>query len=189
MVYGKQIRHAQVYLVKHVPHGSRVLILGGGTGWILEVLDTAFGSLDVCYVDASERMIAKAKRRRHSHRIRFISGTEANVPDETFDVIITAFYLDMFPDEKLNTIVLQLSRTLTPRGKWLAADFVDNKKWWQRMLLSTMYYFFNLVCDVEARHLPEWDAVLIQNSLRVQSQQYFFHGFIRSVVFNTTDIP
>ena len=33
LVYGRQIVRAQVDLLEHISPGSRVLIVGGGTGW------------------------------------------------------------------------------------------------------------------------------------------------------------
>ncbi|MEZ4686196.1 MAG: hypothetical protein R3B47_09055 [Bacteroidia bacterium] len=38
LVFGNRIRQAQRWLLDFIPEGSSILILGGGTGWILEEL-------------------------------------------------------------------------------------------------------------------------------------------------------
>ncbi len=35
LVYGKALVKAQVYLLQYIPADSNILIVGGGTGWIL----------------------------------------------------------------------------------------------------------------------------------------------------------
>ena len=61
---GKALRNAQIYLAQYIPAGAKILIAGGGTGWILEEITRLHDSgLQIDYLDISAGMIAKAKER------------------------------------------------------------------------------------------------------------------------------
>ena len=56
MVFGKALIRAQLYLLQQVPPNSTVLIVGGGTGWILEELSNIhYSGLAITYVEISFR--------------------------------------------------------------------------------------------------------------------------------------
>jgi SAM-dependent methyltransferase len=60
-----QVR-AQVQLLAYLDDGERILIVGGGTGWILEALTAARPSgLKITYVEISANMLALAARRNY----------------------------------------------------------------------------------------------------------------------------
>ncbi len=63
LVYGKAIIKAQVSLLKFIPANSSVLIIGGGTGWVLEELAKIHQEgLTIIYVENSSKMIALAQK-------------------------------------------------------------------------------------------------------------------------------
>jgi ubiquinone/menaquinone biosynthesis C-methylase UbiE len=73
------------YLDK-IPAGSNVLILGGGTGWILSELKKINPTCRVYYIEASAKMLELAKARfvtPPSNDIFFIHGTEATLDQLT----------------------------------------------------------------------------------------------------------
>src|SRR5580692_1554130 len=64
LVFGQAEVNAQVELLRYIGPGSRVLIVGGGTGWILEKLAAIHPSgLRITYVESSANMIALTKKR------------------------------------------------------------------------------------------------------------------------------
>src|SRR3954468_17972355 len=65
MFIGKSLRNAQIYLAQNIPTGAKVLIVGGGTGWILEEITRIHSSgLQIDYLDKSANMILKAAKRK-----------------------------------------------------------------------------------------------------------------------------
>src|SRR5688572_27433406 len=99
LIFGNSILHAQTLYLPDIPTGANVLILGGGTGWLLCELLAKKPGCKIWYIEASEKMISLSKEatRDTSHRVTFIHGTEDRIPSGiTFHVVITHFYLDLF---------------------------------------------------------------------------------------------
>src|SRR6202165_2081748 len=97
IVYGKALINAQVYLLQYIPTNSRILIVGGGTGWVLEELTKLHHSgLDITYVEVSAKMMTQSKKRNIGlNKVVFINEAIENVVlQNDFDVIITAFLFD-----------------------------------------------------------------------------------------------
>lgn len=184
VVYGSHIRKAQAYFLNRIPDHSKILILGGGTGWILKALLSDKNSCEVWYVESSSAMILKARKRDTGKNIiHFITGTEADIPEQIkFDVVITNFFLDMFSDTSNEEIARLVISILSPRSQWHVTDFVSTTVWWQKLLLKVMYTFFRFTCGIEARELPSWDAI-IQQHMKINATEFFFGKFIKSAVY------
>lgn len=184
-VYGGAIRRSQITFLDQIAPGSNVLIIGGGSGWILEELLKKVAGIKVVYVDASQRMLTKAKQRMgEASRVQFIHGTEADVPvDIAFDAILTFYFLDMFPDERLRIMIRNLSAHTSTKSLWLAADFRYSGKAWQQLLLTIMYSFFHRFAKVEAVNLPDWNHGLSSAGWNLRVSKTYFNNFIESTVY------
>jgi ubiquinone/menaquinone biosynthesis C-methylase UbiE len=123
-------------------------------------------------------LLAREKNKNPSN-VNFIVGTEQNIPDRIYTVVITNFYLDMFPDSTLQHIIQKIKTHLRPGAQWLVTDFVL-KKSWHKIMLWTMYRFFRFVTRIEARNLPHWEKHIEQAGLREVDAKVFFNGFIKS---------
>ena len=184
LIFGKSIVDSQTWFLDQVPPMAKVLILGGGTGWILGELVKQNPSCTVWYVEASTKMIEKTRGRLLHNQVNLIHGTEDDIPQNvTFDVIITNFYLDLFTEEKLKNVIQQLTNQTHSSSRWLVTDFVDRGVWWQRFMLKIMYLFFRSVCDIEANRLPNWNTCLNIHRWTEASSKDWYGGFIRSTVF------
>jgi tRNA (cmo5U34)-methyltransferase len=185
MVYGKSIVAAQKYFLKDIPEGAHVLIVGGGTGWIIEELFAVNKTCSVVYIEASQKMLQKAQSRMNSSdksRIQFIFQSE--MPSEgSYDVIITNFFLDVFPSYKLIYIIQQLKDRVVTNGRWIVTDFVDDGKRWQRFLLKVMYAFFRSVSKLEASILPPWQRLLMDAGMQRNGVKRFYAGFIETAIY------
>ena len=193
LVYGSSQQKAQLYLLPFIPDNSRVLIIGGGSGWLLEQLLKTGKQLDILYLDASPAMLHRAKAKynqlsfSHSCIVEFRLGTEAALhPHEQFNVIITPFLLDLFPPQRLQQLMQRLSDALTPGGLWLFADFwpvQQPARWWQKVLAWGMYTFFGAVSGVEARDLPDYGCYFEQLRLQEVLSGSFYGGFVQAKVY------
>jgi ubiquinone/menaquinone biosynthesis C-methylase UbiE len=187
LVYGKSIRAAQIQLLHVIPPDAKVLMIGGGTGWLLRELLVRNTSCSVWYIEASAKMVAAAGRAvANDTRVHFIHGTEEAIPQGiVFDVVITNFFLDLFTLPFLKQVVARLRKSLRTGGYWLAADFVDTGKLWQRWLLRIMFMFFRITAGLETRELANWGEVLLMYRVKETDVRYFYGGFIRSVVYES----
>ena len=155
-----RIFRAQTRYFDYIKPGSKVLILGGGTGRILGPLYRQQPGIKVCYIEASAAMLRKSRERLTGREeVFFIHGTEEALPNERFDVIILPFFVDMFEEPDLMDLCTKLISTSTGEAVWLVSDFVDSRLW-QRSVLFVMYRFFNLLCKVKPRRLPPWKKLL-----------------------------
>ena len=189
-VYGKAIVNAQLYLLGYVKPGSNVLIVGGGTGWILEELTKLYPSgLYITYVEVAAGMMALSQKRdTGNNQVNFINDAIENVYlAPNFDVVITPFLFDNFTNETLKTVFDHIHVLLMRGGIWLNCDFQLTGKWWQGFLLKSMFIFFRMVCGIEAGKLPEINGCFNLNGYKILNEKVFFNDFIVARVYEKTD--
>lgn len=183
IVYGRSIRRAQEHFLEKIKPGARILILGGGTGEILPALFQRNPNCEVYFIDASQAMITRAKKQKFEGAVNFIHGTEQHVPELLFDCVITSFFLDLFPEQKLHMVVGRIATTMRAESLWIVTDFV-NDSLWHSALLHVMYWFFNITAKVEATRLADWrKALRRQTLLRHVDASTFYRGFIQTEVY------
>lgn len=187
IVFGRTLMRAQEALLPAVKIGSRILIVGGGTGEILEHLGALhIRGLGIHYLESSARMIAMAKKRDYAvHVVGFIHRSiEEYDTTLQFDVIITPFLFDNFTQPQAEANFHKLSSLLKLDGIWLYTDYHINNDstWWQKLLLRTMYLFFRVVSGVETHSMPAV-APLFSREYQVVEQHSFWRGFITSIIY------
>ena len=190
LVFGPALRRAQRAALAGLPAGApRVLILGGGTGWVLAEVRRRRPQATVLYLEASANMLARARARLEPHRTallqtEFRHGTDAALgPAETFDAVVTFFVLDCLTGPELGPALARLRAALRPGAPWLLADFRPAQRGWRRALLGLMYWFFRLSTGLRARELPGLRPALRRLGLRPGPRRVFFGGAVEAVVF------
>lgn len=189
MVFGKSLKRAQVVFLSRIPAGASILIVGGGTGWLLEPLLDACKPGRIVYLESSARMLARATRRVLNRpvlgTVEFRLGDETSLrPDERFDVVITPFVLDLFTAETLrNRLIPRLHTALKPGGLWLITDFVPTGIWWQRALLWAMIRFFRLTAGIEIRQLANWPGLMTDAGLTLRERSPQVGGMVLADVW------
>ncbi len=187
LVYGRAMINAQRFLLTFIPSGSKVLIVGGGTGLILEeIAELHAERLKITYVEVASKMIAVAeKRKTGANAVAFINDAIENVRLETdFDVVITSFLFDNFTQHNFELIFAHIHAALKPGALWLICDFQLTGKWWQRVLLKTMFLFFRLICNVEASGLPATQKQFESHGYTNTARKTFYGDFIISEVYS-----
>ena len=202
LVFGGNIRRAQQYYLAKIPQNAHILIIGGGTGWILEDILLLKKKLrHITYLEASAKMLGLAKRKhknfksshpeKHLPIIEWIKGTEKDIPPNHFyDVIITNFFLDLFEQTALFEVMKKLSSLLRQEGTWLFADFSIAEKttdaWWQRILIKSMYLFFKITCNLQTNELPAIEQAFQLSGFKKVNSKSFFRNIIVSQVYRKT---
>lgn len=184
LLFGRGIFDAQIHFLSKIPSNSKVLILGGGTGWLLVELLKRNSQVDICYIDSSEKMIGLA-RSKTTHFIEFICGTEKDIPPaNSFDFIITNFYVDGFSYEVLKERIRFISTFLKPNAKWIVTDFVETGKKKHSRILWLVHLFFRILIKHPNKNLVDWQKVFKEEGLTMRDQEDFNNGFIRTVVYS-----
>jgi len=191
LVFGSALKRAQQAALAGLPAGApRVLVLGGGTGWVLTEVLRRRPAATVLYLEASANMLARAQARlardcpRAAAQVEFRHGTQAALgPAERFDAVVTFFVLDCIARPELAPALAQLRAAQQPESPWLLADFRPARRGWRRALLAAMYAFFQLTTGLRARELPDLELALAGLGLRPTGRSTFFGGAIEAVVF------
>ena len=188
VVFGHAIINAQLYLISFIGNENKVLIAGGGTGWILEKISKLNKEdILVVYVEKSAAMITLAKKRNFRNiEVQFINmAAEDYDTTEKFDVVITPFFFDNFKEEKIEHMFSKLSNNLKQNGLWLYADFINdksNKKLWQQFLLKVMYLFFRITAKIETQKLIDMRQYFARKYAEI-SRKLFYKNFIQAVAY------
>jgi len=177
-VFGNAIAHSKKYFLHDIKTSDKVLIIGGGTG---DILNNIRPEIDVTFLDSSIRMIERAQSRAKKN-VKFRHGRlEEFNPDENYDVVVIHFFLDLFTDEALIKIVYLIHSCLTPSGKVLVAEFVEEKNW-HSLMLHAMYSFFRITTGLQTTQLPNWEKSL-EKGFVLNAQKQFYQKFIKSSVY------
>ncbi|MBD1396919.1 class I SAM-dependent methyltransferase [Pontibacter sp. JH31] len=193
LVFGNELRRAQLAHLDAIPAQARVLLIGGGSGWLLEQLLQLRPGIAVTYLENAPKMLQMAKQRigrnpaLSKSAVTFRLGNEDSLTaDEKFDVILTPFLLDLFPEQRLQHLMDRLYTCLTPNGLWLFSDFWPVQTpalIWQRLLLKSMYTFFGLLSEVKATRLPDFRKHFERLQLQELQSAPFYKGMVQAKVY------
>ena len=186
VVFGNTLVKAQRHFLNTIPAGSNVLIIGGGTGKILEDVAALHPQgLYITYIELAEAMIAKARKRNYSgNTVNFVnSAAEDTVMPVQADVIITAFLLDNYTAQTLPACIDKLGLSLKSGGLWLNTDFKLTGKWWQPLLMKSMYRFFKLFAHIPAKSLPDINGEFKRAGYNLIDHRSFYGSFVETQVW------
>lgn len=186
LVYGRALINAQSALLPLIPANAKILAVGGGTGWIIEEITKIHpAGLTIVYVELSENMMSLSRQRNPGdNKIIYINSPveEASLNND-FDVVITSFLFDNFLPETFNRVFYHLHNLLKPGALWINTDFQLSGKWWQPLLLKSMYLFFKLLGCMEAKKLKDVKPYFKKESYQILTQKSFFKDFILTTAY------
>ncbi|MCX2477831.1 methyltransferase domain-containing protein [Pedobacter sp. MC2016-15] len=189
LVYFRAQLRAQTDQLHLIPANSKILIAGGGTGWILEEISKIRPEgLEITYIEISEKMLQlSGKRDVKANHVTYIhAAAEDFKTSESYDVIITAFLFDNFSKDKISIVFDILNNTLREKGLWLFSDFyytASEGKLWQKLMLKAMYFFFRCISKVETNTLINTEAMFQQHHYHQMQVKKYYSGFIKSIVY------
>lgn len=186
-VFGNKIKSAQIDSLSFIPSGSKILIVGGGTGWILEEISKIHPlGLMITYIDNSSKMIQLSKKRSLAFNdVEFINELIENVKLDLkmYDVILTPFLLDCLVQNELEAVFRKMENSLKHNGIWIDVDFylTTNSNLWHKILIRLMYLFFKITCNVQSSRLPNTKNYFAE--FECLNQKIFCNNFILRQVF------
>jgi ubiquinone/menaquinone biosynthesis C-methylase UbiE len=188
LVFGSRLFEAQLH---HLPRarlaGSRVLIIGGGTGRIIgPVMETLLPE-QLVYMEKSAAMLDLSRKNtpeKFLSQVNFVLGTQENLSEkEKFDTIITCFFFDQFELPLCREIHAILYALLKKGGCWIWADFVQPQRFSHKVLLRLMLSFFAWSVSLGTRELPDIYPVFERSGLRLEDKCAHYGGFIETALF------
>lgn len=168
LVFGKALLQAQLIHLTQIEENDHVLILGGGTGRILEQFPIC-NQID--FVEKSKKMIMLAKKRMVKRHIDFkYCDFFEYKPNRKYDIVICPFFLDCFNQEQLEEVLNKIKLMLSKNGHLLVADFRSTKS--NRWILRIMHLFFRLFANLEARYLLDIHQMVISAGFEVEKEKF-----------------
>lgn len=186
LVFGQAQVKAQEYFLNRVKTGSNILIIGGGTGGILESLTSLHPSgLHITYVEISANMMALSRKRNTGqNEVTYITKNIEQVAfSQQFDVVITAFLFDNFSEESLAAVFPIINAQVKHDGIWLNTDFQLTGPLWQKVMLKSMYIFFRLMGAVKVTWLPDVKRMFRVQDYHLLDEKTFYGDFISAMVY------
>ncbi len=190
LVFLGNIRKSQIECLKSATPKGKVLIIGGGTGWIIPYIFESGQVEKLYYVEVSQRMLALSKDkcpRELTDRVDFIFGDENVVPHLKFDAVITNFVLDCFEELRLKKVMSLIHDSLKIQGKWYVTDFRFDKslyrKTWQLPLFWCMLSFFRRSVGLESNKLFDVEEYFELFHMKSLITRDFAGKFIRANIF------
>ncbi|MEQ8469971.1 MAG: class I SAM-dependent methyltransferase [Marinoscillum sp.] len=183
-VFGKEWSKVQSVAATELNRVKKLLILGGGTGAILEEL----GHPEITYVEMSGRMIDQAKQRPTKSAVRFVNTDFLQwKSDQQFDAIYCPFFLDCFNEEMLLQVLQKISEQLKDNGILHVVDF-QKGNWIQKTLVQMMLLFFKIASGLSANQLLDLRQKIVTSgydemkSKELQSGWVFYSHFCFSSI-------
>ncbi|MBD8488433.1 class I SAM-dependent methyltransferase [Echinicola sp. CAU 1574] len=183
LVLGKGYRESKLAFLDHINNGDKVLIVGGGTGSNLSYIRSMVGGNgEICFVEASEKMIEKAKKNTKAvgqGNIEFIHQSDfQDLPLKKFDVIITQYLLDILPEKELDNLFGELQKRLAQSAKWIFTDFFNRSD--RRWIQFVMIQFFRIITKNPRNDLPNYKFFFDKYGWYISDSKNYKGDWIRS---------
>jgi ubiquinone/menaquinone biosynthesis C-methylase UbiE len=165
IAFGDDLQRCRIACLDEIAKPRRALLVGEGNGRFLCELLRLHPGVEVDCVDASQRMLKLARKRMEhelpdrAQRVHFLHQdiTSWAAPEDHYDLLVTHFVLDCFPEPALTGIIKKLARAATDDASWLVADFRVPADGMARLRargwLAAMYMFFRMTTRIQASEL------------------------------------
>jgi ubiquinone/menaquinone biosynthesis C-methylase UbiE len=193
LVFGRRLQACRTACIDALANARTVLILGEGDGRFLAELVRRYPDVHVTVVDASPRMVERARARlanaRASAEVRFVVGDALTLtlPDARYDAVVCNFFLDCFDPAELSRALDRIDTWLAPGGVVLLGEFVPTPRATGRvchaLLSPTMHAFFRATAGITAKRLQDIPAALSGRGLDCRRRVERLGGYLQSSVW------
>jgi len=189
--FGGALQRSRTCWIESLSAPKSALVVGEGNGRFLCELVKAHPGTSIDCVDASPRMLERARNRlvrsspASAENVRFLrEDVRSWVPARSYDLVVTHFVLDCFRHEDVRRIVEVLARAAAPGAEWLLSEFTVPERGWSRLaaraLIAVMYALFRVTAGIEAKTLVDPTPYLRQNGFVRASSRANFAGMVRA---------
>lgn len=198
LLAGEKLQRSRLTWLAEVRACRNVLLVGEGPGRFLQECLRQLPQAHITCVDASAGMLRAAQHACDStdqSRVTFIHAALPawTPPPRQFDLIVTHFFFDCFPNPVLAQVIPRLATAATPDARWLVAEFHEPPSGWQRWraraILKLAYAFFRIVTRLPARQLPLYEPTLVQHGFSLEQRRVTEWGLLTSDLWRAVIRP
>jgi len=186
VVFWGAIKRSQIKNLQSLDGAKSILILGGGTGWLLDEIWKKNRNAHITYIEKSSKMIARAQQRTFAGEVIFHNADFLDTQStQIYDTIICNYFLDVFIESDLKIVVQKIKKQLKVGGKILFTDFVAGKNHniIKQTLIKTMYLFFKCTKALNNTTLPNYDTAFANIGLVCTNEEKYFFNMIASRIY------
>ncbi len=166
-------------------------MLGEGDGRFLRAFVRQNPHAHIDYLDASRAMLDLAWQRvaraeRRTANVRFLQSDvlKTLLPDCSYDLAVTHFFLDCFNEYETRQIVSTIGSAMLADARWLISEFHQPMrgiwKYVSLCILWVTYLFFRWTTGLERRSLPDYRSALSSNGFSLECERLFMKGMLVS---------
>jgi len=193
LTFGNTLEKTRLYYLPNIAHCKNALVLGDGDGRFLSCLLAANPTLHATAVDSSAAMLGLLRERcaanvtNSKQRLRVIQSDALSfIPTETYDLIVTHFFLDCFSQKDLSLLVRRLVPSLAPEALWLVSEFrIPNGILTvpSGVLIRGLYFAFHMLTGLRATQLPDYGTEFRHSRLNRMAFRHHCGGILTSEVW------
>jgi len=181
LVFGKSLKRAEAHLLQKDQTVKHCLVIGAGSGDILNILMIQYPNSRITCVDFSHKMIEKAKvKTEHLDGIRFVCDNLINYEmDRRYEVIVLPYVLSCIRDSYFKQISEKIMSAAYENSIIYFTDFVINTRslgyrWLSISLMKILYLFFNLTCNLGLWRYPNYTKLFVKTRFKLISESSFY---------------
>ena len=160
IIFGERMEKAKQAHLHLISNYQKVLVVGGGTGKLIDYIDELKNSVVVDFVDSTSKMISKARGRKPDNiDVNFYETPILEFDGEGYDVIFTNFFLDQFSEQGVIEIIEHLKSKLVPDGIILFSDLIQTNDIRDQIFDKIIYFFFRLFTGSTTRTYPPYHDI------------------------------
>jgi SAM-dependent methyltransferase len=188
LTLGRSLESCRTHYLPELLDCRRALVLGDGDGRFLAQLLTQNPHLHADAVDTSTTMLQLLRQRceaatpNAAARLRTHNASALTFPlEDSYDLIVTHFFLDCFTQPELESLITHIIPTLTPRALWLISDFripTGAMRLPAKLLVRSLYLAFRLLTGLRTTHLPDYTTPFTQAGLTRIAQHHSIAGIL-----------
>lgn len=185
LIFGNNLIDSQKVMLKHLKEGNHILILGGGSGEILNELDKLKIHLSISYVELSSEMMRRAQARQpfNNLEVNFINQNVQSIDLPKADIVITNYFLDVFTLNNLSLIMGKIDQALEASGIWLCTDFRKTNSFFKNALIKLMYLFFKIFSQLEGTKLQDFEKQFKSLGYKKIDAKFYLGKMIESCAY------
>lgn len=192
---GRILERTRLHYLPTAVHATNALVLGDGDGRFLAALLAASPRLRATAVDTSAAMLHLLQQRceatapNTAERLRIIqTDALAFTPAETYDLIVTHFFLDCLTQPQLDTLVSRLTPSFASNTLWLVSDFripTGPLAIPARIYVRSLYLAFRILTGLRITNLPDHITPMARANLTRIAQHRYLGGILTTELWQS----
>jgi ubiquinone/menaquinone biosynthesis C-methylase UbiE len=188
LTMGRILEQTRFHYLGEVANATNALVLGDGDGRFLARLLATAPQLQATAIDISPRMLELLRKRCEAttpdsaQRLRTIQANAlAFTPHETYDLVVTHFFLDCLSQPELESLVTRITPSLAPNARWLISDFripAGTLAIPASLFIKSLYLAFRVLTKLQTQALPNHHAPLTRAGFTQTTKHHLLGGIL-----------